>query len=822
MKRKAFVFMIVFLITAVTLPPSAGQSSWTVMVYMDGDNDLESAALDDLNEMESAGSTANVNIVVQIDRIPGYDSSNGNWTTTRRYYVTQDLNGYDSTVVSTLLSDLGEQNMGNPATLIDFVTWAQTNYPADYYLLVLWDHGDGWKSRSAAGFQKGMVAEIEKKEPVKGVCYDDTDNDYLTTPDLGTALNTITGGGVTPVDVVGFDACLMAMLEIDYEISPHALYRVGAEETEPGDGWDYETTMNWLITNPASTPDQVASRIVTDYMNFYGTGGVETQSAVDLSQVSPLAAAVNTLASDLTSTIATCKEDIQDARDQVEDSPWEPDFVDLYHFAQLIQTEISDPAIQADAVDVMNAVSTAVIAEGHGTSHPNFHGISIYFPAGGGDYLSRYGTDTQFALDTRWDEFLTAYYSAGPPPAHTVALIDDDRGGSFTHVETYYTDALDALGISYDYYNTSTNGAPDLAYLQAHSVVIWFTGEDFVQTLSPSDENNLISYLDGGGNLLFCSQDYVWDLKDDGRYPSAFLRTYLHTTGEVEDTGVNTLSGVAGNEVGDGLGPYEMCWVSPATCTLIDYADWVTKDSVSEYAFYNESNEYMAITYDGDYKVVFLAFLFEGIRSASDRQEVMGQIFDFFGSTPTFGSLADLFSSGSLFVAGDQAYCVDVLGSAKIAFGLAEAGTLENPEGRTDLILTTAEHNTGNLIPVGGPAISPVADEFDNYFGITYNYDPGGSPPVFEISADGVTITLDLTDYPGEDICIVYVAEHNGRNVMLVWGYGWQGTYAGSVFIGDPENWQTYAGAHVLMLRWVDQNGDGLVQSHEITVEHSA
>lgn len=101
-----------------------------------------------------------------------------------------------------------------------------------------------------------------------------------------------------------------------------------------------------------------------------------------------------------------------------------------------------------------------------------------------------------------------------------------------------------------------------------------------------------------------------------------------------------------------------------------------------------------------------------------------------------------------------NAYCTDVLGSAKIAHALGQAGT-DNPEGRTDVVMTLTEHNTGNLIPVGGPAISPVADEFDSYFGITYNYDPFSTPSVFEITADGFTITLNLDSYPGEDICVL-------------------------------------------------------------------
>ena len=187
----------------------------------------------------------------------------------------------------------------------------------------------------------------------------------------------------------------------------------------------------------------------------------------------------------------------------------------------------------------------------------------------------------------------------------------------------------------------------------------------------------------------------------------------------------------------------------------------------------------------------------------------------------TFDNLASLFAANTFLVAGDNAYCTDVLGSAKISFGLADGGATNNPEGRTDVILTAAEHDTGNLIPVGGPGINLIADEFDGYFDITWNYFPAADPPVFQILADGYMIELNLNNYPVEDICIVYLAEHNSKNVMLVWGYGWRGTYAGSVYIGDPDKWTLHSGLHMLMLRWTDGNGDGLVQMTEIAVEHS-
>jgi hypothetical protein len=177
--------------------------------------------------------------------------------------------------------------------------------------------------------------------------------------------------------------------------------------------------------------------------------------------------------------------------------------------------------------------------------------------------------------------------------------------------------------------------------------------------------------------------------------------------------------------------------------------------------------------------------------------------------------LSPLFNTNSYFVVGDKAYCTDVLGTAKISYGLA-SGTEENPEGRTDSVLTELEHDTGNLIIVGGPAVNPVATEFGRYFRITYENHPDVS---FKINAENESIFLDLTEYPKEDICLVYLGHHKGRNVLMVWGYGWEGTYAGSVFAADPGTWEKYEGAHMFMLRWNDLNRDGLVQKSEITVE---
>src|SRR6056297_932537 len=147
MKKVLIIIGLLFSVIIVSHPQTDFKNSkeWTVMVYLDADNNLESAGIDDINEMEAIGSDENVNIVVQMDRIDGYDSSNGDWTSTRRYYIEKDSNGYDSNIISTMEEDLGEVNMGKEETVKNFIDWSVQNYPADRYFIIFWNHGGGWR-----------------------------------------------------------------------------------------------------------------------------------------------------------------------------------------------------------------------------------------------------------------------------------------------------------------------------------------------------------------------------------------------------------------------------------------------------------------------------------------------------------------------------------------------------------------------------------------------------------------------------------------------------------------------------------------------------
>jgi subtilisin family serine protease len=411
---------------AVDATASEFELDWLFMVYLDADNNLESAGIDDFNEMETAGSTDNVAIAVQMDRAErdySDDTTNGNWTGTKRFYVTQDTD--TSIINSPVIEDLGEVNMGDPEVLQSFIEWAVANYPAQHYALVLWNHGSGWRGREG------------DFESVKSICIDDESGDELTMTELRSALNAANLSTGKTLDIVGFDACLMQMVEVAYQIMgsasrPLVDMTVGSEETEPGDGWDYASTLTALTTDPAMTPAELGTQIVNDYVDSYSSSWDITQSAVNLDYLETLATAVDSLAIAMTNAPGDW-DAISTARSSAQEYYYYY-YIDLYHFAQLVNEDATISQTVRDAAsDVMTAVNNAVIAEGHTSSVGNSHGISIYYPETSGNFFSDYETDVLFTADTHWDDFLYAILFTTPsvpdievsPTSYEVTLAPD-------------------------------------------------------------------------------------------------------------------------------------------------------------------------------------------------------------------------------------------------------------------------------------------------------------------------------------------------------------------------------------------------------------
>ena len=364
-------------------------ATWTVMVYMSGDqsggSSLDLAAWLDLEEMESIGSTDQVKVVVQLDP---YDSCSG----TYRYYVTGVNKGLSYPLYpDDIVGNLSEQDMSDPAVLANFVNWATTNYPADHYLLILWDHGGGWR---------------EKDITNRGIMWDYTPSySYMSMEDLADGLDSFN----KHINIIGLDACLMQMIEVAYQIESWVTdapdYMIGSEESEWFYGWNYDDILNHLTFNPAMSAATLGETIVDDFC--YNSGvTTATLSVINLNNFHSIADPIFS-AFQLALRNSTHQSEIATARSSTQSYSYSSGYrcKDIYDFAERIYTlGVYDCQAEADAV--MNFVDNVVVYEGWvGLDVANSHGLSIYLPDTAAEYDSAYST-LLFPLATDWGLFL--------------------------------------------------------------------------------------------------------------------------------------------------------------------------------------------------------------------------------------------------------------------------------------------------------------------------------------------------------------------------------------------------------------------------------
>lgn len=435
---------------------TAGGDKWLIMLYQDADDKvLERDIYVDLNEAERVGSSDNVQIIAQIDRYRGGYSGDGNWVDAKRFYVTQD-NDLES-VGSRVVQELGEVNMADAGTLVDFVTWAASNYPADKYVLILSDHGMGWPG--------GWTDPTSQSRAPRNLPLADTVGDLLFLNEIDAALEQIRSStGIDKLELVGMDACLMSHLEVFTMLEPHARYAVASQETEPALGWAYTAFLDALQQQPAMTGGDLGRLIVESYIDedqrivddaaraeLTGRGSplgglFDTVSGPSAAQVSEqMARSVTLTAADL-SKIPALNSAVNDyvfalqgvnqkavaqARTYAQSftnvfgSNVPASYLDLANFVQVVAQQTRDQNIMSSGQAVLDRVRDVLVAERSGSSKPGATGVSIYFPnsqlygsAQAGPQSYNVAAE-RFVQTSLWDEFLAFHYTGRQFAANT-------------------------------------------------------------------------------------------------------------------------------------------------------------------------------------------------------------------------------------------------------------------------------------------------------------------------------------------------------------------------------------------------------------------
>jgi hypothetical protein len=258
----------------------------------------------------------------------------------------------------------------------------------------VWNHGAGFRA------------------PRRDIGYDDFGSS-LNMPEIEGALERAGVTSANRLQVVGFDACLMNMVEIVHHFAPQVEIVVGSQQTEPGDGWPYDRVLKQAKN--AQTPDDLAKGIVREYIADYRRLGVAnvTQSAIRAADTQAVIDGLDTLGNALLANFNQIEDELRAIRMATQTFRM-ADYVDLIHVATLIRQRMNDAAITAAARSVVDSAKSSIITNGtYGSTVANANGLSVWFPASQWVYFGNRAKYMELHCNSSsfgWTALLDAYH----------------------------------------------------------------------------------------------------------------------------------------------------------------------------------------------------------------------------------------------------------------------------------------------------------------------------------------------------------------------------------------------------------------------------
>ena len=339
--------------------PMGESDTWTIFVYLCG-ADLESEggmATDDLNEMLSAQSSDQVRFVVETGGASAWYMDGIERNQIQRFVIqNQDI----TEVYSSASAD-----MGDVATITDFLRWGVEEYPAERMGVVFWDHGSG---------------------SINGVCFDENhQGDSLSLLEIDSALYSIYDEMTDRFEFVGFDACLMGTVETANILASYSRYMYGSEETEPGSGWDYTEIGNYLAANPGADGQELGKVVCDSFLaacKAQDDDELTTLSVIDLEKLDDALVAFNSFAKSMyeagedAGTLSAMIREIEEA-DNFGGNNKSEGYTNMVDLGGLIEACASYSSGAGEALSSLEQVITYQVT---GSAHSNASGLAIYYP----------------------------------------------------------------------------------------------------------------------------------------------------------------------------------------------------------------------------------------------------------------------------------------------------------------------------------------------------------------------------------------------------------------------------------------------------------
>lgn len=274
------------------ITPSTEQDGWLLMVYMSATGTLEEESIGDISNIKegflSHTDQDNIDIVILHDRGPGYSTLDGDWTGTYLYKVTLDGLEVITEAEGWRTAEDQEENMGSISTLDNFISWGKSQYKRKKNALVIWNHGGGLSGQTLL---ESRAVSWDTENTGEDI------DDALYINEIQTTLKKYYNSQ-SKLEILGFDACYMGMVEIAYEFRDEVEYMVASAGLETG-GWRYNDFIPEMVQQ--STPATVSEKVVESYKTFSEENSLENTLAVlELSHVEDLKTEIDTLLTALT------------------------------------------------------------------------------------------------------------------------------------------------------------------------------------------------------------------------------------------------------------------------------------------------------------------------------------------------------------------------------------------------------------------------------------------------------------------------------------------------------------------------------------------
>ena len=359
--------------------------TWNFMVWIAGDNNLAQAGVDDINEMEAVGSNENIRILVGYDIDPWWLWSPVEGTD-RVHFIKVVPDG-DPFAINTagdpanVIFPRAGYNSADPANVVEFLSWAETNFPADHQVLVLWDHGNGWRlgddgSRSRGRRDRSQRKSASPGRQASGILGDDSDGSWFLTSNHVMA-QAFAG---RHFEMLLFDGCSMGHIEALYDYRGLADWYVGSEVLVPFDGYPYtEILAAWNAEYPIGG-ERVGQIAVDEVERQYSSEfDFINHSVFDPYSMLSLVSAMGDLAGVVTAKAEQESEAVKSAISAAFE-PWGGDGErDLNGFLSAYRGNTSDPQIQSLIDNTLGALANTVVYFKE-YEQPGTTGLAAYLP----------------------------------------------------------------------------------------------------------------------------------------------------------------------------------------------------------------------------------------------------------------------------------------------------------------------------------------------------------------------------------------------------------------------------------------------------------